>query len=166
MPIDITVADDISADFLGLVQCILDNAEFRKLILYKQHYQTTRFMHSLNVSYISWCISKKFGWDSSAAARAGLLHDFCVYDFRDKLPKGQIQAFYHPKVAARTSEEHFALYAKERQAILSHMFPLGPLPKSREAWVISCADKFCAITEFCRFKVALSKRNRVIVNCA
>ena len=163
---DITVADDISADFLALVQSILDNSEFKKLHRYKQHYQTTRFMHSLNVSYISWLIARKFGWDSSVAARAGLLHDFCVYDFKDKLPKGQVQAFYHPKVAAYTSEEHFALYDKERQAILSHMFPLGPLPRSREAWVISCADKLCAITEFCRFRITLSRKNRVIVSYA
>ena len=76
-------------------------------------------MHSLNVSYLSWYIAQKFGWDASVAARAGLLHDFCVYDFRDKLPKGQIQAFYHPRVAAKTSEEYFALHEKERQAILA-----------------------------------------------
>ena len=158
---EITVSDDISADFLSLVQCILDNAEFKKLNRYRQHYQTTRLMHSLNVSYLSWYIAQKFGWDASVAARAGLLHDFCVYDFRDKLPKGQIQAFYHPQVAAKTSEEHFALREKERQAILSHMFPLGPLPKGREAWVITCIDKFCAFAEFCRFNVALARRNRV-----
>ena len=158
---EITVSDDISADFLSLVQCILDNAEFKKLNRYRQHYQTTRLMYSLNVSYRSWYIAQKSGWDASVAARAGLLHDFCVYDFRDKLPKGQIQAFYHPRVAAKTSEEYFALHEKERQAILSHMFPLGPLPKSREAWVISCIDKFCAFAEFCRLNVALSRKNRV-----
>lgn len=166
MPMDITVSDDISAEFLDLVQSILENPEFKKLNFYKQHLKTTRFMHSLNVSYISWLVAKKFGWDASIAARAGLLHDFCVYDFKDKLPKGQIQAFYHPKVAAKTSDEHFELYEKERQAILSHMFPLGPMPRSREAWVITCIDKFCACTEFCRVNVALSRGNRVVVNCA
>ena len=102
---DITMADDISAEYLGLVQGILDNSEFKKLQRYTQHYQTTRFMHSLNVSYISWLLAKRFGMDASAAARAGLLHDFCVYDFRDKLPEGEIQAFYHPKVAAETSSQ-------------------------------------------------------------
>lgn len=163
---DITVADDISAEFLALVQNILDNPEFKKLHLFRQHYQTTRLMHSLNVSYISWLIARKLGMNSSVAARAGLLHDFCVYDFKDKLPKGEIQAFYHPKVAAWTSDEHFTLMEKERQAILSHMFPLGPLPKSSEAWIISCADKICAVTEFCRFRIALSKRNRVVVSYA
>lgn len=134
---EITVADDISAEYRGLVQSILtipNSKSFNGI----RHFQTTRFMHSLNVSYISRLIARKLGWDAQTAARAGLLHDFCVYDFqRDKLPKGEIQAYYHPRVAASTSERHFLIFDKERQAILSHMFPLGPLPESREAWLIS-----------------------------
>lgn len=161
---DITVSDDTAAEFLGLVQHILDDSEFRKLVFYKQHLKTTRFMHSLNVSYLSWLTARKFGWDESAAARAGLLHDFCLYDFKEKLPKGEFQPFYHPKVAARTSDERFQIYEKERQAILSHMFPLGPLPRSREAWVISCMDKLCAVTEACRCNIALARRNRVVIS--
>lgn len=163
---DITVSDDIDAEFLGLVHSILDDAEFKKLTMYKQHLKTTRFMHSLNVSYISWLVARKFGWDTKVAARAGLLHDFCLYDFKEKLPDGKFQAFYHPKVAARTSEERFSIYEKERQAILSHMFPLGPLPRSREAWIISCIDKVCAVTEACRLNIALARRNRVVVGPA
>lgn len=163
---EITLSDDISADFIGLVRAILEDEEFRKLNRYRQHYQTTRFMHSLNVSYLSWYTARKLGLDERVAARAGLLHDFCVYDFKDKLPKGQIQAFYHPKVAAKTSQERFTIYEKERQAILSHMFPLGPVPKSREAWVITCMDKFCACAEFLQLHVALARRNRVVISYA
>ena len=159
---EITVADDISAEYRGLVQSILDNPEFKKLQRYKQHFQTTRFMHSLNVSYISWLIARKLGWDAQTAARAGLLHDFCVYDFKDKLPKGEIQAYYHPRVAASTSERHFLISDKERQAILSHMFPLGPLPRNKEAWIITVADKICALMEVCHIAIALARRNRVM----
>ena len=163
---DITVSDDLAAEFLGLVQHILDDSEFRKLALYRQHFQTTRFMHSLNVSYLSWLTARKLGLDEQVAARAGLLHDFCLYDFKEKLPKGEFQAFYHPKVAAKTSDEHFLLYDKERQAILSHMFPLGPMPRSAEAWVISCMDKLCAVTEACRCRIALARRNRIVISFA
>lgn len=163
---DITVSDDIEAEFISLVQNILNDSEFRKLTLYTQHLKTTRFMHSVNVAYLSWVVARRFGWDARVAARAGLLHDFCLYDFRKKLPKGQYQAFHHPKVAAQTSAERFDLYEKEQQAILSHMFPLGPLPRSREAWVISCIDKLCAITEACRFNIALARRNRIVITPA
>lgn len=117
------------------------------------HAQSERFLYLL-----AHC--QKLGWDAKTAARAGLLHDFCVYDFKDKLPKGEIQAYYHPRVAASTSERHFLISDKERQAILSHMFPLGPLPESREAWLISLADKLCAISEFCCFRIALARRHK------
>ena len=47
---DITLSEEIDPEFLEIVQCILDDAEFKKLNYYKQHLKTTRFMHSLNVS--------------------------------------------------------------------------------------------------------------------
>ena len=59
------------------------------------------------------------------------------------------------------SMEHFDISEKERDAILSHMFPLGPLPKSREAWLITIADKLCAAAELCSIAIALAKRGKV-----
>ena len=52
---------------------------------------------------------------------------------------------------------------KEWNAILTHMFPLGPVPKNREAWIITMADKICASLELCHIAVALARRNRVVV---
>ena len=125
-----------------------------------------RLLHSLNVSYLAWLIAKKLHCDAAAAARAGLLHDFCLYDFKDGTPNGEFQAFYHPKAAAENSEERFELSEKEKNAILSHMFPLGPIPKSREAWIISTADKICASAELCSIAIALARRGRVEISPA
>lgn len=160
---DIKVAEDVSAEYLSIVNDILKDADFRKLALYIQHLRTTRLIHSLNVSYLSWKIAKKLGCDERAAARAGLLHDFFLYKFSDPKPVKELQAFYHPKVSAKNSTERFDISEKERLAILSHMFPLGPLPTSREAWIITCADKLCAAMELCCFSIAFAKQGRVIV---
>lgn len=43
---------------------------------------TSRFQHSLNVSYYSFIICRKFGLDAYSAARAGLLHDLYYYDWK------------------------------------------------------------------------------------
>ena len=118
---DISISEEIDPEFLENVEDILRNREFRKLVLYRQHCNTTRFLHCLNVSYISWCLAKKFHLDARSSARAGLLHDFCLYDFRDPLPEGERQAFYHPKVAAYNSALHFQITEKEYAAILSHI---------------------------------------------
>lgn len=91
---EITVADDISAEYRGLVQSILDNPEFKKLQRYKQHFQTTRFMHSLNVSYISWLIARKLGWDAQTAARAGLFMTSVFTISKISFPKGK----YRPTI--------------------------------------------------------------------
>ena len=161
---DITLSEEIDPEFLEIVQCILDDTEFKKLNYYKQHLKTTRFMHSLNVSYVSWLLARKLGWDAAAAARAGLLHDFFLYNFGEKRDTKELQAFYHPKVAAKNSAERIQISEKERLAILSHMFPLGPMPRSREAWLISCADKFCASSELFHFHIFLAKGDRVMVS--
>ena len=90
---DITVSDEVSQEYHALVKNILCNREFLKLSLYTHHQWTTRLMHSINVSYLSWFIARKLGCDEKAAARAGLLHDFCPYDFKAETPTGEHQAF-------------------------------------------------------------------------
>lgn len=163
---DLQLSDEVSQAYLAEVEDILQNKEFLSLSLYEHHQWTTRLMHSVNVSYISWKLAKKFGCDARVAARAGLLHDFCPYDFRKKTPTGEHQAFYHPKVAAENSVRTFDIGEKEWNAIVSHMFPLGPIPKNKEAWIISMADKICATVEGCHIAIALARRNRVVVTSA
>lgn len=160
---DIQVSEEVSQAYLSEVGHILKNEEFLSLGRYVHHQWTNRLMHSINVSYLSWIIARRLRCDARAAARAGLLHDFCPYDFKVKTPTGEHQAFYHPKAAAKNSLETFAISAREKDAILTHMFPLGPLPRNREAWIITLADKICAILEVCHIAVALARRNRVVI---
>ena len=138
---DIELSEDIAPEYLEDVWNILTNSEFLRLSQYVHHHWTNRFMHSLNVSYLSWLIAGKLGCDARAAARAGLLHDFCPYDFKAVTPTGESQAYYHPKAAAKNSEALFGISDREREAILSHMFPLGPLPRNREAWIITTGTR-------------------------
>lgn len=160
---DIELSEDIDPEYLEDVWHILTSKEFLQLSRYVHHRWTTRLMHSINVSYVSWLIARKFGCDARAAARAGLLHDFCPYDFKKKTPTGESQAFYHPKAAAKNSQELFEISDREKDAILAHMFPLGPLPRNKEAWIITLADKICAVTEGCHIAIALARKNRVTV---
>ncbi len=164
IPMDIIISEHVETEFLQIVECILADSDYQKLSNYVQHKNTTRLMHSLNVAYISWKLAKKMGCDARMAARAGMLHDFCLYDFREKAEEAQV--FHHPKVAARMSQERFQISEKEEKAILSHMFPLGPVPTSKEAWIISFTDKMCAVTERFCIGIALSRKNRVQVNVA
>ena len=162
----IKVSEEVSSEYREVVERILTNKEFLRLSLYAHHQWTNRLMHSINVSYLSWKIARALGCDERVAARAGLLHDFCPYDFTEKTPTGEHQAFYHPKAAAENSVQNFEITDRERDAILSHMFPLGPIPKNKEAWIISFADKACAVTEMCHIAIMLARRNRVVITPA
>lgn len=161
---DIVVSEEIAPGFIKCVREILHHEEYQKLTGYVQHKNSTRFMHCLNVAYLSWQMARKMGCNEKTAARVGMLHDFCLYDFSEKTEEALV--FHHPKVAAETSQEYFEISDKERQAILAHMFPLGPLPTSREAWIVSFADKLCALTERFRIQIALNKKKRVLVGMA
>lgn len=158
---EIQLSDDIDSEYIQDVKYILENEEFISLTNYVHHQWTNRLIHSINVSYLSWYIAKKIGCDQKMAATAGLLHDFCPYDFRLKTPTGEPQAFFHPKAAVKNSVRLFNINQKEIDAIYSHMFPLGPLPKSKEAWIITIADKVCAVTEMCHVAIALARSNKV-----
>ena len=137
------------AEFLDLISDILSNPEFLTLDSYSHHPGASRLVHSMNVSYLAWKMAKRRGYDERAAARIGLLHDFCPYDFEDRTPTGEHQAFYHPKAAAWYSREYFHISEEEESAILTHMFPIGPLPRNRLAWIITLADKQASILEVC-----------------
>lgn len=160
---DIHVSEEVPEDYLEQVRHILSNEEFLMLSDYTHHYMTNRLMHSVNVSYLSWLIARKFGCDESAAARAGLLHDFCPYDFREKTPTGENQVFYHPKAAVKNSVRMFQISDREQDAIRTHMFPFGPVPKNKEAWIVTLADKICAATELFCVAIALSRRDRLVI---
>jgi uncharacterized protein len=159
---DIQASAEVPSDYLMTVLPILSNDEFRSLSRYLHHRGTSRLMHSINVSYIAWLIAGKFGCDREMAARAGLLHDFCPYDFKEKTPTGEHQAFYHPKAAAENSIRVFRINHREKEAILTHMFPLAPIPKNQEAWIITLADKICATMELCKIPIALARKNRLM----
>ena len=146
---ELTFNGEIEPGYIEEVKDILENRKFMQLGAFSHHQDTSRLMHSINVSYISWHMARRLGCDARMAARAGLLHDFCLYDFREKPPTGGF------------SQEVFGISEREKSAILSHMFPLGPVPRNKEAWIITIADKICASMEYCRIYIALERSCRV-----
>ena len=71
---DIQLSDEVSQAYLAEVEDILNNKEFLSLSLYEHHQWTTRLMHSINVSYISWKIAK----NSDVMKRQLQELDFCM----------------------------------------------------------------------------------------
>ncbi|MCD8214741.1 MAG: HD domain-containing protein [Clostridiales bacterium] len=134
--------------YMACVGDLLENSEVRELDRFEQHIGTSRLQHSLNVSYYSFLISKFLHCDYRSAARAGILHDLFFYDWHtDKTSESHV--FRHPKEALRNAEELTDLNDIEKDAIINHMFPLSSgIPRYKESYVVSVADKYSAALEF------------------
>lgn len=116
------------------------------------HHDSNILNHVLAVSTLSFRICSFFGWNASAAARGGLLHDFFLYNWRDRddpaKPDG-LHGFLHPAIALQNARSRFDVSDLEEDIILRHMWPLTPIPpKYRESWIIMIADKIVATREF------------------
>ena len=99
-------------EFMEVVGHLISHPRFQKLDGIVQHHHSTRLEHSVNVSYTSYKIAKKFGWDAKSTARGGLLHDFFYYDWRvTKFNKSH--AWVHPRIAVRNARKLVNLNKKE-----------------------------------------------------
>lgn len=140
--------------FDSIVNDILDNPEF--LNLKKEvHHGISRYEHSLSVARKTYNISRKMKkTDYVKATRAALLHDFfknCEVSEYNAIKRYKI----HPSLAYEHSSKYYNLSELEKDAILSHMFPWNlKLPKYKESWIVTIADKIVATKEGFAMKLA------------
>ena len=82
-----------------------------------------------------------------------MLHDFYLYQWYTEKHE-EYHIWYHPKQSVKNIESHFGkLTDMQRNMILSHMFPTCvELPKSEGAWILTAADKRCALADY--FKIS------------
>lgn len=139
------------------VEDILNHDEYKMLASYTHHKPFTTLEHSLRVAQIAynWSIrlESKIKLDTLAVTRGALLHDFFLYDWHHYRPEGRRwHGFRHPRIACQNADRCFTLTEKEKDIILSHMWPLTiRMPKCREAFLVMAADKVASIQEL-RFK--------------
>lgn len=135
-------------EYLSIVEDILNNKEFNKTKNIV-HHGTSRYEHSLKVSYQAYKLAKLFKLDIKKTARAGLLHDFFCEKYSKKLTD-KIKTFInHPISASMNSKKIFNISIKEQNIIESHMFPFSKsFPKYKESFIVTYADKQVAFREF------------------
>ena len=135
-------------EYYGCVSDLLDDKSVLMLRDFRHHIATTRFQHSLNVSYYNYRLCKLLRLDARAAARAGLLHDFFLYNRKSHKKTERSHAAEHSKTALRNASERFSISELESDMIVNHMWPMTKkLPRHRETFVITIVDKFCAVAE-------------------
>lgn len=136
-------------EFIQMIDDLLNNDTVKQMKNFRQHYETSCFDHCLIASYYCYLYGKKFNLDYVSCARAAMLHDLFLYDWRKKQDdrKG-LHAFTHPKTAYKNASKLFALNEKKKDIILKHMWPVTiALPKYKESYLLTLIDKYCALNE-------------------
>lgn len=137
-------------EYCSIVREILANPEFGQLANYR-HHGSSILEHVQAVAYWSYVLCKGLGLDYRAAARAGLLHDFFLYDWHEykRNRANKNHGLHHPGVALANASRHFAVSELEKDIILKHMWPKCPsCPLYWESWIVSGVDKVSAGYEF------------------
>ena len=137
-------------EYMECVRGLIDHPTVRSMEKYIQHGSTTCLAHCIQVSYLSYHICRRFGWNSREAARAGLLHDMFLYDWHThgRETGERFHGFTHPGKALRNAQQHFVLSPEESDIILRHMWPLTPVPpRTGAGFAVVYADKLCSLTE-------------------
>lgn len=151
-------------EFRRMVQDILENPAFLELKKYIHHGpENTVYDHSIATAHMAYSLGLRMGLreeEIRSLTRAALLHDFFGYDWHESWYKTYVShyrgmrrlthmhAFIHGEIAAGRARLYFNLTPKQCASIASHMFPLSTsLPKSREAWLLTLADKMVASKE-------------------
>lgn len=142
--------DNIFKDYhyMYIVDDILNNKYFSEIKRCK-HHGMNRFDHSLRVSYYSYLLAKRLGFNTVETARGGLLHDFFVTEDLS-VKKQRFSLFFHPYVSLKNASYYFELTDREKDIIITHMFPSLPhrIPRYMESWIVSLVDKIVATYEF------------------
>ena len=137
-------------EYFEFVKDLLDSDVVKEMKNFRHHYSTTCYQHCLNVSYYNYLVCRKLGLNSKSAARAGLLHDLFLYDWR-AVPKkagDKPHGMRHPQIALDNAKEHFEIGKREEDMIVKHMWPLTiRFPKYAESYVIVIIDKYTAALE-------------------
>lgn len=131
-------------EYYLLIEDILDNNEFIKL-KNCPHHKINRLEHSKRVSYLSYKISKKLKLDYKSVARAGLLHDFFLNNYKEENKLNLL--VNHPSKALNNSQKYYNLNDKEINIIESHMFPINikKYPMYKESIIVSIVDKLVGV---------------------
>jgi HD superfamily phosphodiesterase len=101
------------------------------------HHSISKHDHLTRTARISYRLARFIKADVRTCVRAAMIHDI---DSR----LGTFRT--HGSVAARWAKSQGECDAV-CHAIETHMYPFGPKPKTREAWVVSLADKAASFTD-------------------
>ena len=140
-----------NTDFRRLLRGWSDTRSALQMQQYIQHGRVTTYEHCLSVARISFWLNRRLhlGANEKSLVRGAFLHDFYLYDWHQRRSASRWHGFRHPAIALRNASASYSLDEREKNIIVSHMWPLTLTrpPHCREAALVCLADKGCSLHE-------------------
>lgn len=154
--------------FDELLKDYLYNERVMEMKDYIQHGTVTTYEHCKQVARLSFGLNRHLhlGANERIMTIGAMLHDYYLYDWHvDGDGSHRLHGLTHPQVARENAVRHFHVEEDIQEVIRTHMWPLTitKIPRSREALIVSFADKLCSFNEtvFLREKHHIGKNFRI-----
>ena len=138
-------------EFWEIIKPLWDDERVQSMSMYIQHGKVTTLVHSLRVAKLCYQLDRFFHThcNKQVLLQAALLHDFYLYDWHQKDGSHKWHGFHHAEKAVENAKAHFSIDEKTASCIATHMWPLTlrKLPRYKEAWILTLADKMISIKE-------------------
>lgn len=137
-------------EYMNIISEYYSNSEVQKLKDIP-HHDSNRLNHSLKVSYYSYKLFKRLGFNYKSAAKAGILHDLFYKRTTDYIKIRDKIAIYnnHPLISLENAKKITNLTELEEDMIISHMWPLSTrIPKCKESLLFGTVDACISTKEF------------------
>lgn len=147
-----------------IYQTLFNDEKIQKMKLVPMHRGSNCYYHSFKVAKlaINHALNHK-NVDLEVVLIGAILHDYYLYDWRVEKDKKMHHLSRHPYLAAEYAKRDFEISERVAKIIKSHMWPVNikEFPNSKEARILSIADKMVATSEMMtskRYKMKNEKK--------
>jgi len=144
------ITTDLKTHLESLYQSFLNDEKILRMKDIPMHRGSNCYIHSFKVAKLAIrrALRHKKG-NLEIILIASILHDYYLYDWRKDRGLLKHHGKKHPYIASKNAKEDFDIPDAARKAIESHMWPLNikEFPKSKEARIVSLADKTICLKE-------------------
>ena len=145
----------------------LNDERIQRMKQIPMHRGSNCYLHSFKVAKlaIKRAVRHK-AVDLKVILIASILHDYYLYDWRKDRAYRKHHTRNHPNVAIQNAVNDFDVSDKVKRIIKSHMWPanIKDFPNSKEARIVSLADKSVATIEFLTSSSYKKKKEQVYLN--
>ena len=145
--------------FLNIALPIINNEK------YKHHGTTSIYRHAILVAFIAYRKAvKKKNVNLEDLVTGALLHDLYFYDWHEPNSHKRPHGYTHPREAMENAIKYFNVNKHVQHIIRTHMWPLTlfHMPLTKEARMVSHADKKATLYEIIKLRRFMRKKNKLL----